>query len=161
MTAPQGTYTFDESELIQPSDPIPEGRPLFVINASRSNKKLEFKDERVMLTAPGTPQSIQMISQDMLRSAGFLSLWSAGEVQVSTSDRAQRMAVSEAVERAQASRTRMEGLNTIAQAAPVSGNSVDDSKVEDVSYRFREIVDNPNRGKRVRGLDTVSESDTL
>lgn len=145
MTAPEGTYEFDESDLLTPDDAIPEDGPLFVINNSRSNKKLEFGDERVTLTAPGTRGSIQPISRDMLRSTGVLALWTANDIQISTSVKAQRQAVSAAVEKAQARRAHEMKVQSIVDASQTINQTTDDSKVTDVSNLFHKMIPDSDR----------------
>lgn len=158
MAEPKNMYHFEETDLLSPNDEIPESGPLFVINSSRSNKKLELNDEKTTLTAPGTRGSIQPISRDMLRSPGVLAMWTTGDIQISTSVKAQRAAVSEIVLKDQERKAHQRRIQSIAQESPSVNQATDDSKVTDVSYRFHRYISDSDRGHVISdGSDTNTD----
>lgn len=128
----------DMNDDLKPGDAIAPDDIIYVINNSNSNKKFQYGDERVMLTAPGTPLSIQSVSHDMLRSPGFLAMWTDGRIRVSKSPAYQQHAVTESIYKARKRKQRMDDLEAKVQYRDSRNNG--QQNAQDVSYKFKPLV---------------------
>lgn len=123
---------------IKPGELIPSDAVLYAINCTMSNKKLSYEGGTMTLTAPGTPASVQVISKATMALPGFMSLWSAGEIRVSSNPALADIASKPIVMQKSKEAERMEDLVAMVEHPT---DEQPDAKSEDVSDKFHKAMD--------------------
>lgn len=129
---------------------------LYAINNSDSNIVLTDGTNTATLTAPGFPGSIQVINKNMLKSPGFMALWSIDKIRVSTSLNVGQRAVSSIQIQAEKEKAHKENIRKIiVDSEDISEGGT--GKQTDESFKAQRIVDSSVINQQ--NIDEQSEDD--
>lgn len=127
----------NDDKFLNTTDHVEDGKTIYLVNNSRSNKKFRFDGNIITLTAPGTPGSIQAADSSVLRNSALVTMWAAGDIKVTEDPEFSRKAISNlAIRNAEEAMAHEEAKKAVVEDIDGGGNENE----EDVSYKAKRLT---------------------